>query len=88
MSVECPELKCSLAIEVYGQSQDACKREVYKTASLALCRNEFKELTLQVNTMIGKTMKSRTVTIKPEEISLHRQFVKEGKLTINFKDSR
>jgi len=88
MSVECPELKCSLAIEVYGKSQDACKREVYKTASLALCRNEFKELTLQVNTMVGKTVKSRTVAIKPEEISLHRQFVKEGKLTINFKDSR
>lgn len=88
MSVECPELKCTLTIEVYGEKQETCKKEVYKTASLALCRNEFKELTLQVYTMLGKVSKSRTVPIKPDEISLHRQFVKEGKLTINFKDSR
>jgi len=89
MSVECPEIKCTLTIEIYGENEvKTIKREVYKSASLALCRNEFKELTLQVNTMIGKTCKTRTVLIKPDQISLHRQFVKEGKLTINFKDSR
>ena len=57
-------------------------------ASVALCRNEFRELVLEIVASGGKVDKRRSVVIKPNQISLHRQFVKEGKLTINFTDSR
>jgi len=87
MSVQVPVIRCSLVQENYNTSSQLMKRDVLKQVEVGLSRNNFKEIILEVN-IIGKEVRNRTFSMKYDTLSIFRKFVKEGKLTLSFSDSR
>ena len=51
---------------------------------LLLARNEFREMKLEICSTNGKKSSKRVLPLNYEGFSLHRKFVKEGKLSIAF----
>ena len=86
MAVLVPIIRCSLTWEQYNSSNQIIKKDVYKLVDFGLARNEFKEILFEV-TLLGKEPKKRSISAKYESLSIFRKFVKEGKLTLDFKES-
>jgi len=76
-----------LAWELYNSSSQLVKREILKLVDVGLSRNEFKEIILEV-AIVGKEVRTRTIPLKYETLNVFRKFVKEGKLTLSFSDTR
>jgi len=87
MSVQVPIIRCSLTQENYNSSSQLIKREVLKLVEVGLSRNNFKEIVLEV-VIIDKDRSKKSFSLKYENLKLFRKFVKEGKLTISFIDTR
>ena len=87
MAVLVPLIRCSLTFEQYNGSNEIIKKDVYKLVDLCLSRNEFREILFEV-TILGKEAKKRLVTAKYESLHIFRKFAKEGKITLDFKDSQ
>ena len=51
---------------------------------LLLARNEFREMKLEICSTIGKKSLKRVLPLNYDCFTLHRKFVKEGKLSISF----
>ena len=81
-----PIVRCSLAWEIYNSSNEIIKKDVYKLVDLGLSRNEFREIVFEV-TLLGKEAKKRCVPAKYDSLNIFRKFVKEGKLTLEFKEN-
>ena len=86
MAVLVPIIRCSLTWEQYNSSNQIIKKDVYKLVDFGLARNEFKEILFEV-TLLGKEPKKRSISAKYESLSIFRKFVKEGKLTLDFKEN-
>ena len=86
MAVLVPIIRCSLTWEQYNASNQIVKKDVYKLVDFGLSRNEFKEILFEV-TLLGKEAKKRCISAKYESLNIFRKFVKEGKLTLEFKES-
>ena len=86
MAVLVPIVRCSLAWEIYNSSNEIIKKDVYKLVDLGLSRNEFREIVFEV-TLLGKEAKKRCVSAKYDSLNIFRKFVKEGKLTLEFKEN-
>jgi len=87
MAVQVPVIRCTLAQEIYNSSSQLVKREILKLVDVGLSRNNFKEIILEVG-IIGKEVRTRTFPMKYETLSIFRKFVKEGKLTLSWSDTR
>jgi len=68
--------------------QQAVKKESYKKAVISLNRNEFSEVVLTVAVIDKGVNKSRNIVLQDGDVSIHKRFVKEGKLTINFNEAK
>ena len=86
MAVLVPIIRCSLTWEQYSSNQ-IIKKDVYKLVDFGLSRNEFKEILFEV-TLLGKEAKKRSISAKYESLTIFRKFVKEGKLTLEFKENQ
>ena len=86
MAVLVPIIRCSLTWEQYNASNHIIKKDVYKLVDFGLSRNEFKEILFEV-TLLGKEAKKRSISAKYESLNIFRKFVKEGKLTLEFKEN-
>lgn len=79
-----PVIKCSLILErTCSRSQASLVKENLKTVSLSLLRNEFQEIILKIQ---EKANKERKILVRQDQLTVHRKFVKEGKLTILVND--
>lgn len=87
MAVQVPILRCGLTWELYNSSNQMVKREVLKLVDVGLSRNEFKEVILEIG-ILGKEVRTRTVPLKYETLTIFRKFVKEGKMTLSFSDTK
>ena len=87
MAVLVPIIRCSLSWEQYNSNNKIQKKDVYKLVDLSLSRNEFREIIFEVS-LLGKEVKKRCISAKYESLHIFRKFVKEGKLTLEFKDSQ
>ncbi|XP_072918483.1 ATP-dependent DNA helicase PIF1 [Hemitrygon akajei] len=70
------EVQCSVTVEYLDQAGQATKRKNIRNASVALGRNEFREIALLVND--GKL--SQTFVLR--EIQLFTRFIRDGKSTV------
>ena len=86
MAVLVPIVRCSLAWEIYNSSNEIIKKDVYKLVDFGLSRNEFREIQFEV-TLLGKEVKTRSISAKYESLNIFRKFVKDGKLTLEFKEN-
>ena len=86
MAVLIPIIRCSLTWEQYNASNQIIKKDVYKLVDFGLSRNEFREIQFEV-TLLGKEVKTRSISAKYESLNIFRKFVQEGKLTLDFKES-
>ena len=77
-----PVIKCSLTIEkVNPKTSTFTTKESLKNVTLSLSRNEWREVLLTVDA--GKdNVRQRNFRIRQEEMTVHRKFVKEGKVTV------
>ena len=87
MSVKIPILDCCCTFETFTTSQTQ-KKETYKKAVISLNRNEFSELVLNIGVSEKGANKSRNIILRDCDINIHRKFVKEGKVTMDFKEAR
>jgi len=87
MAVQVPVIRCCLAQETYNSSSQMIKREILKLVDVGLSRNNFKEIILEV-TILGKEVRTRAFPLKYESLNIFRKFVKEGKLTLSFTDTK
>ena len=85
MAVLVPIIRCSLTWEQYSSNQ-IIKKDVYKLVDFGLSRNEFKEILFEV-TLLGKEAKKRSISANYESLNIFRKFVKDGKLTLEFKEN-
>lgn len=69
---------CALTIEWLNKQQSVTKTSKWKSATLSLIRNEFREIYLQVS------VSSANMKFRVENINVHKKFVMEGKATITF----
>jgi len=81
-----PVLRCSLVSELYNVTGALVRRDKSQQVELSLVRNEFKEILLNVVTL-GKVPKSQSLPLSYDSLELHRKFVKEGKLSLSFRDT-
>lgn len=84
--VQVPILRCSLVEEHYTSQGALVKRGKVEQVDLALSRNEFREITLDICSL-GKVPKKRSLLLKYEVLKLYRKFVKEGKLSMEFPET-
>ena len=87
MSVQVPVLRCTAAWEQLNSSNQITKKEFLKLVEVGLSRNEFKEIILEIN-ILGKIVKTRKIVLQYDSLKIFRKFVKEGKLTLSFSDTR
>lgn len=73
---------CALTLESLNQQQSVTKTSKWKSATLQLIRNEFREIYLHLQ-LPGTTHKFRL-----ENISVHKKFMLEGKATIKFHNNK
>ncbi|XP_068084452.1 ATP-dependent DNA helicase PIF1 isoform X2 [Anabrus simplex] len=76
-------LVCSLSLEWLNADRSVHRRANFKTVTLRLIRNEYREIFLEVN---GEKTISRKFHLKG--ISVHKKFMSEGKASINFLEEK
>jgi len=81
-------LDCAASLEVYNNNNEVQKRESFKKVMISLNRNEFSEIILNISVSEKNVNKSRNIVLAPDDLIIHRKFIKEGKASITFKESR
>lgn len=69
---------CALTINWLDKQQSVTKTSKWKSATLNLIRNEFREIYLQA------TVPDANLKFRVENINVHKKFILEGKATITF----
>ncbi|XP_014665811.1 PREDICTED: ATP-dependent DNA helicase PIF1-like [Priapulus caudatus] len=70
------ELDCSITVEMLAPSGEVRKRDVHRQATLALLRNEFKDVYLQLK------VKTTEIKYRLGDVTVHKRFAKDGKACI------
>ena len=77
-NMEASELECSLTVENFNSNGVVTKRRCYKSITVVLGRDEFRDIALRI-------VSSQSPLGKPfllKDISIHKRFAHEGKATI------
>ncbi|XP_054268590.1 ATP-dependent DNA helicase PIF1-like [Macrosteles quadrilineatus] len=75
---EAGTITCGLTIEYLNQQQSVTRTAKWRTSTLTLVRNEFREIYLDVRAS------DSSLRFLLQNISVHKKFVSEGKATIHF----
>lgn len=76
--VDASILNCALTVEWLNKEKCVSKTSKWKSSTLSLIRNEFREIYLQAK------VTDATFKFRVENIIVHKKFVSEGKATIHF----
>ena len=76
--MEASELECCLTVESLNSSGVVTKRRTYKSITVVLGRDEFRDIALRI--VSSQSPLGKTFLLK--EISIHKRFLQEGKATI------
>ncbi|XP_046672369.1 ATP-dependent DNA helicase PIF1-like [Homalodisca vitripennis] len=71
-------IDCALMIEWLNKQQSVTKTGKWKSSTLSLIRNEFREIYLQAK------VSAAILKFRLENVNVHKKFISEGKATITF----
>lgn len=75
-------LSCAVTLEWVTTQGSISRRENYKTASLRLIRNEFREMFMEIS-----TEKQAAIKLALKGINVFKKFMAEGKASVKFQDA-
>ena len=76
--MEASELECCVTVESLNSNGVVTKRRTYKSITVVLGRDEFRDIALRI--VSSQSPLGKTFLLK--EISIHKRFLQEGKATI------
>lgn len=82
--MEASELECCLTIESLSSNGVVTKRRTYKSITVVLGRDEFRDVALRI--VSSQSPLGKTFLLK--DISIHKRFLQEGKATIKLLTQR
>lgn len=82
--MECADsyLSCAVTLEWVSSQGEIIRKIAYKTASLRLIRNEFREMFMAIS-----SQKQPEIKLEVKAINVFKKFMSEGKASIKFQDA-